>query len=151
MTSPASPPDPTPPEAAKLRVPECLAAAVALTVMSILPVSEMFARQFRLPGIPGSTVFVQHLTLWIAFLGAVLASGSDRLLALTANTFLRRALVRSGTDRSLSYWSRDHACARLGGPRSSSGRNGWPAARSRRAFPVGSHSPPCRWGSPPWR
>ena len=39
-------------------------------------------------GIPGSTVFVQHLTLWVAFLGAAMAANSDRLLALSANTFL---------------------------------------------------------------
>ncbi len=63
-------------------------AAAALTLMMLLPLSEMVSRQFRLPGVPGSTVFVQHLTLWIAFIGAVLAASSDRLLALSANTFL---------------------------------------------------------------
>jgi tripartite ATP-independent transporter DctM subunit len=63
-------------------------AVVALSAMSLLPITEMAARQFQLPGIPGASVFVQHLTLWIAFIGAVLAAGSDRLLALSANTFL---------------------------------------------------------------
>ncbi|MBZ5591700.1 MAG: TRAP transporter large permease subunit [Acidobacteriia bacterium] len=63
-------------------------AVAALSVMSLLPITELVARQFKLSGIPGSTVFVQHLTLWIAFIGAVLAAQSDRLLALSANTFL---------------------------------------------------------------
>ena len=63
-------------------------AVVALSVMSLLPITEMAARQLRVHGIPGSTVFVQHLTLWIAFIGAALAAHSDRLLALSANTFL---------------------------------------------------------------
>jgi tripartite ATP-independent transporter DctM subunit len=61
---------------------------VALTLMALLPIAEMISRQFRLPGIPGSTVVVQHLTLWIAFLGAALAARHGRLLALSANTFL---------------------------------------------------------------
>jgi tripartite ATP-independent transporter DctM subunit len=60
----------------------------ALCLMSLLPVSEMAARLVHLPGIPGSTVFVQNLTLWVAFLGATLAAASGRLLSLSANTFL---------------------------------------------------------------
>jgi tripartite ATP-independent transporter DctM subunit len=56
--------------------------------MALLPVIELVSRYAGLSGVPGSTVFVQHLTLWVAFLGAALAAGSDRLLALSANTFL---------------------------------------------------------------
>jgi C4-dicarboxylate transporter DctM subunit len=63
-------------------------AVAALSVMSLLPITEMAARQLKFHGVPGSTVFVQHLTLWIAFIGAALAANSDRLLALSANTFL---------------------------------------------------------------
>lgn len=63
-------------------------AVIALSAMSLLPITELAARQFQWAGIPGSTVFVQHLTLWIAFIGAALAAGSDRLIALSANTFL---------------------------------------------------------------
>lgn len=63
-------------------------AVAALSLMTLLPVTELTARQFRTPGIPGSTVFVQHLTLWIAFVGAALAAQSDRLLAVSANTLL---------------------------------------------------------------
>ena len=67
---------------------EWLLPVVALSAMAVLPVTEMISRQWRLPSVPGSTMVVQHLTLWIAFLGAALAARSDRLLALSANTFL---------------------------------------------------------------
>jgi tripartite ATP-independent transporter DctM subunit len=67
---------------------ETFLAVGAISVMSVLPITEMIARQFKLPGIPGSTVFVQHLTLALAFIGAALAAKSDRLLGLSANTFL---------------------------------------------------------------
>lgn len=63
-------------------------AAAAFTAMTLLPITEMLSRQWSFAGIPGSTVFVQHLTLWIAFIGAAVAARSDRLLALSANTFL---------------------------------------------------------------
>jgi tripartite ATP-independent transporter DctM subunit len=63
-------------------------AVAALSLMSLLPVAEMTARQLGLPSVIGSTVFVQHLTLWVAFLGAGLAACSGRLLSLSANTFL---------------------------------------------------------------
>jgi C4-dicarboxylate transporter DctM subunit len=60
----------------------------AISLMSLLPVIEMVARLLGLSGIPGSVVFVQQLTLWVAFLGAALAATGDRLLSLSANTFL---------------------------------------------------------------
>jgi tripartite ATP-independent transporter DctM subunit len=60
----------------------------ALSLMTALPVIEMVARQFRWPGIPGSAVVVQQLTLWIGMLGGMLASRSDRLLGLSSSSFL---------------------------------------------------------------
>jgi tripartite ATP-independent transporter DctM subunit len=63
-------------------------AVAAMSLMALLPVAELLARYTGFSGVPGSTVFVQHLTLWVAFLGAALAAGSGRLLALSANTFL---------------------------------------------------------------
>jgi tripartite ATP-independent transporter DctM subunit len=60
----------------------------AISVMALLPVIEMVCRPLGLSGIPGSVVFVQQLTLWVAFLGAGLAASGDRLLSLSANTFL---------------------------------------------------------------
>jgi TRAP-type C4-dicarboxylate transport system permease small subunit len=61
---------------------------LAISLMSLLPVVELLSRQLGLDGIPGSSVFVQHLTLWVAFLGASLTAASDRLLSLSANTLL---------------------------------------------------------------
>jgi C4-dicarboxylate transporter DctM subunit len=63
-------------------------AVAAMSLMALLPVTELLARHAGLSGVPGSTVFVQHLTLWVAFLGAALAAADDRLLAISANTFL---------------------------------------------------------------
>ena len=63
-------------------------ALAVLAAMAILPAAEMVARALHAPGLPGSTVFVQHLTLWVAFIGAVLAAGSDRLLGVSAKTLV---------------------------------------------------------------
>ena len=63
-------------------------AVAAMAAMSLLPVAELLSRQLGLSGVPGSSVFVQHLTLWVALLGAALAAGSDRFLSVSANTFL---------------------------------------------------------------
>ena len=61
---------------------------LALSLMTALPVIEMVSRQFRWPGVPGSAVIVQQLTLWIGMLGGMLASRSDRLLALSSKEML---------------------------------------------------------------
>jgi tripartite ATP-independent transporter DctM subunit len=75
------------------RISENAAAIAAMSLMALLPVAELVARYTGLSGVPGSTVFVQHLTLWVAFLGASLAASSDRLLAISANTFLSEKWV----------------------------------------------------------
>lgn len=65
-----------------------------LAVMSLLPLLEMAGREMFGRGIPGSIPIVQHLTLWIAFLGAALATRSERLLALSTAAFLPVRLRR---------------------------------------------------------
>ncbi len=55
----------------------------AFLAMAALPCIEIFARLIKQPGIPGSSVIVQHLTLWIMFLGAILAARENKLLSLT--------------------------------------------------------------------
>ena len=65
--------------------------AVSLAVLAgmvLLAVVEVVGRTVAGHGIPGSIVLVQHLTLWIAILGAALAARSDRLLALSTPYFL---------------------------------------------------------------
>lgn len=66
---------------------------LALSLMTALPVIEMVSRQFRWPGIPGSAVVVQQLTLWIGMLGGMLASRSGRLLGLSSSSFLPESWI----------------------------------------------------------
>jgi len=51
--------------------------------MVFIPTFETIARFVNFRGIPASPVLVQHLTLWIGFLGAILAARQNKLLALT--------------------------------------------------------------------
>jgi tripartite ATP-independent transporter DctM subunit len=56
--------------------------------MVLLPLSEVIARRFFGRGIPGSGPIVQHLTLWVGFLGAAIAAREGKLLALATGTFI---------------------------------------------------------------
>ena len=60
---------------------------VLLGAMVLLPLAEIVVRQLG-TGIPGALPFEQHLTLWVAFLGAALAAREGRLLALATGNFL---------------------------------------------------------------
>ncbi|MCK5274299.1 MAG: TRAP transporter large permease subunit [Alphaproteobacteria bacterium] len=62
---------------------ESLLAGAVLLAMGILPVVEMALRGITGSGIPGAQSFVQHLTLWVAFLGAMLATREGRHLSLS--------------------------------------------------------------------
>jgi C4-dicarboxylate transporter, DctM subunit len=59
-----------------------------LAAMFLLPLLEIVGRLLLGRGIPGSIPLVQHLTLWIAFLGAGLAARANKLLALSTAEFL---------------------------------------------------------------
>jgi len=56
--------------------------------MGLLPLVEGALRYFFGFGIPGAGPFVQHLTLWVAFLGAAIAAREERLLAMGTTQFL---------------------------------------------------------------
>ncbi len=56
---------------------------VTLAVMTVLPLVEVAGRLAGSGGMPGAIVLVQHLTLWVAMTGAVLAARGDQLLALS--------------------------------------------------------------------
>jgi C4-dicarboxylate transporter DctM subunit len=86
--SQAPPPPETIGPSTPLQTFENFFSVAALSLMTALPVIEMAARQFRWPGIPGSALVVQQLTLWIGMLGGMLASRSDRLLGLSSSSFL---------------------------------------------------------------
>ena len=61
--------------------------------MTILPALETVTRIFNTNSIPASQVLVQHFTLWIGFIGAVLAARKNKLLALTKYPLFDRAEI----------------------------------------------------------
>src|SRR3954468_14363578 len=69
-------------------------ASLALAAMVVLPLAEIVFRRFFGVGIPGSGPFVQHLTLWIGFLGAAIAAREGKLLSLATGTFIPSGRVR---------------------------------------------------------
>ena len=73
---------------------EELIAACALGAMALLPLAEIVIRPFLAGGIPGSIPFVEHLTLWVGFLGAGLAARHNKLIALATATFIPEGRVR---------------------------------------------------------
>ena len=62
--------------------------AIVLGAMVLLPLAEAAARFLFGVGIPGAGPFEQHLTLWVAFLGAALAARQDKMLALATGEFM---------------------------------------------------------------
>ena len=81
-----------------LRLSEELVANLALAAMVLLPLAEIVLRPLLTGGIPGSISFVQHLTLWVGFLGAALAAREGKLIALATATFLPEGRTRQGTE-----------------------------------------------------
>ncbi|MCH7612719.1 MAG: TRAP transporter large permease subunit [Candidatus Marinimicrobia bacterium] len=75
---------------------------LALTVfflLAFIPFFEAVSRLFGGSGVPASPVLVQHLTLWIGFVGAVLATRQNRLLALSI-----KPLFRPDEDFHIGRW-----------------------------------------------
>ncbi len=71
--------------------------AAALVAMALLPLAEIVARGLFGRGIPGAGPFTQHLTLWVAFLGAALAARDGKLLALATGEFVPAGRWRDAT------------------------------------------------------
>ncbi len=59
-------------------------AFILLLVLSGVPIIEAGARIFFKTGIPNSSEYLQHLVLWIAFIGGMITSREKRHLSLTA-------------------------------------------------------------------
>ncbi len=79
------------------RIENGLTSAVLLA-MVLLPVGEIVARWFNTTFVPGAITLVQHLTLWVAFLGAAIAAREGKLLALATATFVPEGAVRRVTE-----------------------------------------------------
>lgn len=62
-----------------------------IVVMALLPAVEAITRRVGINGIPGSLLYTQHLTLWIGFVGALIATGSGKHLALASGALLPEA------------------------------------------------------------
>jgi C4-dicarboxylate transporter DctM subunit len=58
--------------------------AIALLLMALIPVVELAGRTWFSTGIVGATEYLQHLTLWIGFLGAMLATREGKHLKIAA-------------------------------------------------------------------
>ncbi|MBN2431887.1 MAG: TRAP transporter large permease subunit [Acidobacteria bacterium] len=76
--------------------------ALALAVMTLLPLLESLLRLKPGWGIAGSTSVVQHLTLLVGMLGGVVAAREDRLLALSTVELLLKGRWRD-LARSFAY------------------------------------------------
>ncbi|MAJ33919.1 MAG: hypothetical protein CMF95_05210, partial [Candidatus Marinimicrobia bacterium] len=50
--------------------------------MAVIPFLETLSRILPFNNITASQVIVQHLTLWIGFVGAIIASNQNKLLSL---------------------------------------------------------------------
>ncbi len=93
------------------RIEDWLSVAV-LCLLPLLPLLEIVSRKLFSRGIPGTIPLGQHLTLWIAFLGAALAARSDSLIALATASFLPERWRRPA--RLLTYSLGAAVCAALG-------------------------------------
>ncbi len=62
---------------------ENVLAAAALLTLAALPVLELVLRALFGTGLPGTSGYVQNLTLWVGYLGAMLASREGRHLHLS--------------------------------------------------------------------
>ena len=74
-------------------------AIVIFSAMTILPCFESISRVLSINSVPASQILVQHFTLWIGLLGAVLAARQNKLLALT-----REPLFQREKDIHLGRW-----------------------------------------------
>ena len=63
-------------------------AATALAVMTVIPLLEIVLRRVAGIGIPGAGPIVQHLVLWVGFLGAAIAAREGKLLSLATGTLV---------------------------------------------------------------
>jgi tripartite ATP-independent transporter DctM subunit len=64
------------------------ALVLIVLTMVILPTLEAAVRRLTGSGVPGAAVYTEHLTLWVGFIGALLATASGHHLALSTVDFL---------------------------------------------------------------
>ena len=84
---------------------ENLAVAFALLAMGLLPVLEMLLRGLFSLGLPGSVGYVQNLTLWVGFLGAIIASRERRHLNLSTAKLVLPAALKPAVEAATAFVS----------------------------------------------
>lgn len=57
---------------------------ISLILLTLFPLIEIVMRKFFNNGIPGSSAYIQHIVVWVTFLGGLITSREDGHLALTA-------------------------------------------------------------------
>jgi tripartite ATP-independent transporter DctM subunit len=67
---------------------------LALTFATLLPLSEAIGRQFGGLHVPGAAAWVQHLTLWLVFVGGLLTTREGKHLVLSTTEFLGQGQLR---------------------------------------------------------
>jgi len=63
---------------------ESIVALFVFAGIVLVPVVEAITRLFNISIIPGAPIWTQHLTLWVAFIGAMIASQNNKLLSLSS-------------------------------------------------------------------
>lgn len=86
-----------------LRV-ESLAASISLVAMLLLSLIEIGARNFLHTGIPGASILIQYLVLWVSFLGAVLAV-RERHIKIDVAALLLSETWRRKLERPIFFFS----------------------------------------------
>jgi TRAP-type C4-dicarboxylate transport system permease small subunit len=84
---------------------ENLAVALALLAMGLLPVLEILLRGLFSLGLPGSVGYVQNLTLWVGFLGAIIASRERRHLNLSTAELVLPAGAKPAAQTATAFVS----------------------------------------------
>jgi C4-dicarboxylate transporter DctM subunit len=69
-----------------LRRAENLVSFLLFALLALMPFVGVIARLLSLPGIRGSADYIQHLVLWVAFLGGAITSREGKHLALTVGS-----------------------------------------------------------------
>jgi len=80
-------------------------AGAALALMALLPAIEPALRTVFAVGIPGTTGYVENLTLWVAYLGAMVASREGRHLDLSTGMLVLPSNVRTAAKQFVGLLS----------------------------------------------
>src|ERR1700676_4429062 len=80
-------------------------AAAALALMALLPAIEPALRTLFAVGIPGTSGYVENLTLWVAYLGAMVASREGRHLDLSTGLLALSPRIKPVAKQFIAFLS----------------------------------------------